>query len=32
MMMDLKDFNKMVEDTQDKTGLPKDVLVAIWIG
>jgi hypothetical protein len=32
MMMDLKEFNKMVEDTQDKSGLPKDALVAIWIG
>jgi hypothetical protein len=32
LMMDLKEFNKMVEDTQDKSGLPKDALVAIWIG
>jgi len=32
MMMDLKMFIKMVKDTQEATGLPKDALVAIWIG
>jgi len=32
MMMDLKDFIKMVSDTKEKSGLPNDALVAIWIG
>jgi hypothetical protein len=32
LMMDLKEFLKMVKDTQAKSGLPRDALVAVWIG
>lgn len=32
MMMDLKQFNKMIKDNQKSSRLPKDALVAIWIG
>jgi len=32
LMMDLKMFIKMIEDTKEATGLPADALVAIWIG
>jgi hypothetical protein len=32
MLMDLKDFIKMVSDTKKKSGLPNDAMVAIWIG
>ena len=32
MMMGLPEFIKMVEQTQKATGLPRDALVAIWIG
>ena len=32
LMMSLKDFIKMIDDTQEASGLPKDALVAVWIG
>jgi hypothetical protein len=32
MMMDLKAFIKMIDETKNATGLPADALVAIWIG
>jgi hypothetical protein len=32
MMMNLKDFLKLIKDNQKASGLPNDALVAIWIG
>lgn len=32
LMMDLKEFIKMIDENQEASGLPKDALVAIWIG
>lgn len=32
LMMDLKEFIKMIDENHEASGLPKDALVAIWIG